>query len=786
MGIRALFALRCILLQFFLLPCFLLFATPLIAGSPLCLDERQKLLASDGEQLADLGAAVAIRGDTALVGEPEFGSGGRAHVYVRNGSQWALQATLTPSDGIGGDRFGFSVALEADLAVVGAHRTDGVGPRTGAVYTFVRTGTTWTEESKLLPDEPEDGFGWAVSVAGETVVVGAAEASANSERGAAYVFTRNGGAWSLEATLVPDNPLGTSDIFGRSVAIHGEILVVGSPGRSSFRGTAYVFARSAGLWSQEAMLFGSGIEDGDLFGFGVSVSGDLIAVGAIRHDEDRGAVFLYRRTGTAWSFEEKIQPEGLDRFAEFGTSVAVQGDRALVGAPGNDRLHGLSAPFGSAFYYTRSGSAWTLQSRQMASVRQERQAFGGSVCLDGTSAMIGAPGDETAGTSAGAVYALVEGEDTNGPHIELPFSFSQFILDVAEQPYSVDVSAVDVCDPAPLVQCSPPFGTILPAGTTQVMCLATDASGNTTIRTFDFPVFATVSFDRDVNGPHPDGTVVTDQYDSLGVRVEGVSNTGNLGVEARVPGPPGSSTADMQPFGTNYIQTDPGGSGSDSGVITFHFTDLLGGPGLTSFARLYFLDIEDSGLGNGGRGHSRLELYDETDQLIETHFVPSRPNGQVSFVASSGALDLRISRAVAYVGDSLDSGGLDLLTLLPIREPQVRAYLFGTGPSLVVGKDLVLSLYTEHIGANPKEVTLKLHASLSPRRPGRELVAPHSVTLPADNSLDTPSATFSFPVPADRPRVWNCDVFLIATYEDPETGETIARSTATVRLLPPQ
>ena len=189
---------------------------------------QAKLLAEDPAPWQYFGVSVALRDDTALVGAPGDGPAGSAHVFTRNGVSWELEYRLTPSDGAPEDYFGRSVALGGDLAFVGGARKPG---DTGAVYVFSRTGSEWTEVQKLVPDDarPGDSFGGAIAFSGDTLVVGAHDAwNGDEQSGAVYVFVQEGGTFVQRARLTP--PPGWGERFGSAVAISGDTIAVGAWG----------------------------------------------------------------------------------------------------------------------------------------------------------------------------------------------------------------------------------------------------------------------------------------------------------------------------------------------------------------------------------------------------------------------------------------------------------------------------------------------------------------------------------------------------------------------------
>ena len=357
--------------------------------------ERAVLVPMFGEPGSWFGIAAAIDSDTVVIGAAAANS---AYVFVRAGGLWLEEARLT---GVG--QFGLSVAIDGDTVVVGARLADDNGQDSGAAHVFVRGGGEWTEQTELLAGDGAmgDRFGGSVGISGDTIVVGASYAEPNGFRsGAAYVFTRTGTVWSQQAKLVSSaNALG--DQFGNAVAISGETALVGAdledPG-----GAAYVFVRSAGVWSEQARLV-SAVEAA-LFGFAVDLDRDTAIVGAYLDDPsgaNTGAAYVYSRDGSSWTQQAQLagsQIHGL------GNSVSVDGDVAIVGEdPGSPPALGL----GSAWVFTRSAGSWTLQDRVFATEAQPRDRFGCAVALDATTVVIGAyEREDENGVDSGAAYVF--------------------------------------------------------------------------------------------------------------------------------------------------------------------------------------------------------------------------------------------------------------------------------------------------------------------------------------------------------------------------------------------
>jgi hypothetical protein len=383
--------------------------------------EQAKLLANDGAGSDYFGYSVAISGDTIVVGAYEEDtssntSNGAAYVFTRSAGTWSQQAKLLASDAATGDNFGWSVAISGETIVVGAYRED-TSPNTenGAAYVFTRSGVTWTQQAKLLASDraTDDNFGWSVAISGDTIVVGAyfESTSPNTSNGAAYVFTRNAGAWSQQAKLLASDAA-SNDHFGYSVAISVDTIVVGayleSTSPNTTNGAAYVFTRNAGAWSQQVKLLASDAASSDRFGYSVSISGDAIVVGAYREDTppntDNGAAYVFTRSADVWSEQTKLLASDAAAFDSFGSSVAISGNNMVVGAQFGD---GTNLNQGAAYIFRVLSNNWTQESRKVATDGAANDLFGYSVAVSGDTAVVGAYQEDTeSNTNNGAAYVF--------------------------------------------------------------------------------------------------------------------------------------------------------------------------------------------------------------------------------------------------------------------------------------------------------------------------------------------------------------------------------------------
>jgi hypothetical protein len=389
--------------------------------------EQQKIRASDKQPNDYFGRSISISGDgnTAIVGSPhEYDvnitpSPGAAYIFTHSGSSWSEQEKLEASDQDQSDQFGYSVSISGDgnTAIVGAYAEGTGGSFAGAAYIFTRSELgVWSEQQKIQASDKQQGdqFGRSVSISGDgnTAIVGTlAEGTGGSFAGAAYIFTRSGSSWS-EQEKIQASDKQQGDYFGHSVSIseYGNTVIVGATGEDgpafadADAGAAYIFTRSGSSWSEQEKLEASDRQGGLEFGRSVSISGDgnTAIVGTL------ASAYIFTRSvsTSTWSEQQEIQSSDFSSGDQFGTSVSISGDgnTAIVGA----YAEGTGGSFaGAAYIFTRSVSTWSEQQKIQASDKQQGDYFGRSVSISeyGNTVIVGAYGEDT-GTpaNAGAAY----------------------------------------------------------------------------------------------------------------------------------------------------------------------------------------------------------------------------------------------------------------------------------------------------------------------------------------------------------------------------------------------
>lgn len=265
--------------------------------------ELAKLTAFDGTQDDEFGTSVSISGNACLIGasgDDDNGDGsGSAYVFRFDGQDWGYEHKLLASDGQAGELFGSSVSISGDLSIAGAKFDGDNGDKSGSAYIFRYGDPNWVQEAKILPSDgvADDFFGSSVSGDGELYLIGAHGDDDNGEHaGSAYVFRYADPNWVEEGKLTASDG-GAWDSFGRSVAISGNIGVVGAYVDSdiaSEAGAAYTFRFADGNWDEVTKLAAFDSSQHDHFGWSVSVDSDNVLIGAIRKNNYTGAAYTFR------------------------------------------------------------------------------------------------------------------------------------------------------------------------------------------------------------------------------------------------------------------------------------------------------------------------------------------------------------------------------------------------------------------------------------------------------------------------------------------------------------
>lgn len=353
-------------------------------------------LTSPSEDFTDFyGYALALDQDTLVVGAYRdyfsLTDGGAAHVYVPGGSGWVLQESLRAMDLEEKSFVGFAVAVSGDTALAGAPSFTDQGPDVaGAAYFFLRAGSSWVDQQQVR-EEPLTTFakfGGAVAVSGERALI----AAPNGSTARVYAYDREGNDWSFSGELTAAEP---ADQFGFALALDGTTALVGGL-RVDGEPAAHVFVNSGGTWSEQARLV-PGVGDAG-FGFAVDLDGDFAVVGS-EAETGNGAAYVYRRTGNEWQPAAVLKAEDGAEGDRFGTAVAISGNVIVVGAKGHD---GDGSEAGAAYVFSRSGNDWPQQTKLSSPSAAAGARFGTAVAIDGPRLVVG--GVNAAGNGTVAVF----------------------------------------------------------------------------------------------------------------------------------------------------------------------------------------------------------------------------------------------------------------------------------------------------------------------------------------------------------------------------------------------
>ena len=393
-----------------------------VLEEPLRISQSPALASQQGPKLVGTGnignasqgysVALSAGGDIAMVGARQDNANeGTIWIFNRNGSTWSQQgAKITATGNIGAARLGQSVAMSAEgnTAIIGGYSDDS---SIGAAWIFVRTGTAWSQQAKLVGSggvgASQQGFSVAISADGNTAAVGGN--LDNSTEGAAWVFTRTGAIWSQQGSKLVGTGNATAAEQGRSLAISadGNTLLLGGNQDNTNQGAGWIFSRSGSTWSQQgSKLVGTGNTGAARQGFSVAISadGNTAFLGGRTDNSNTGAVWVFTRAGTTWSQQGgKLTGSGYAVTPNQGQSVATnaEGDTFIVGGNVDNSSEG------AAWIFRRSGGMWSQQGTKLVGSGNTGAAEQGfSVCLS-ADGMAGLSGGYVDNSGAGATWVWV-------------------------------------------------------------------------------------------------------------------------------------------------------------------------------------------------------------------------------------------------------------------------------------------------------------------------------------------------------------------------------------------
>lgn len=343
--------------------------------------------------------------------EGEIQDSGAAYVYVAGPEGWRFEAKLVASAPLEGDTLGGNLALKKDTAVLGVIGRDDVAENAGAVLVFERESGEWHEKQWLMPSDAKkgDSFGQSIALTENTLVIGAPRNDASEiDSGSAYVYQRKNDQWQFQTKLTA-NDGAAGDLFGISVAIDENTILVGADlhdEKAEKAGAVYAFTYDGAQWHQQAKLMAEDGGEVDIFGVRVSLSGDTALISARRDDVegvgvDAGSAYIFERSNGQWSQKQKLlAPDGKadDR---FGRGVSLEDDTAIISAMHNDEKEDNA---GVLYVYKKVEGVWAYSSKVLARDGTAGDRLGWNVALSEGHAIIASPNRADNGKNSGAVY----------------------------------------------------------------------------------------------------------------------------------------------------------------------------------------------------------------------------------------------------------------------------------------------------------------------------------------------------------------------------------------------
>ena len=358
--------------------------------------ETRKVSAGPASARSMFGTSIAMTQDSVLVGAP--GLSGSAYVYRRDATGTILMNQLAIFPYLAGD--GTAVALRDDMAIVGSPTRS-----RGAAFVFQFDGTRWNQIQHLTaPGQSISAFGFSMDMPDEILVIGGPyEEEGRQPAGAVFLYRFDGLRWILTQRLVASSR-GYRNEFGYDVAIDGTWLVASAlfdDSGARDAGAVYVFSHDGNEWVEHQQLIAPDAERLDRFGHSIAIEGDLAVVGTPGDDDaavDAGAAYVYRRTDDNWVLDQKIVAVEATPSAAFGSSTAIRDGAIVIGAPGTET--------GAAYMFRKEPNGWNLDYELSRSDADGADSFGGAIVAGDRWILVGSPTDSDEGWQAGSFYAF--------------------------------------------------------------------------------------------------------------------------------------------------------------------------------------------------------------------------------------------------------------------------------------------------------------------------------------------------------------------------------------------
>ncbi len=370
--------------------------------------QTKKLIAPNGEVFDQFGVSVSLSGTRALIGsegdDESNSNSGAAYIFDFDGNNWNQTQKITASDADASDHFGVSVSLSGNRALIGAYFDDDNGDNSGSAYIFDFNGNNWIQAQKITASDTGigDSFGFSVSLSENRALIGAHFDDSNGNNsGSVYVFDKNGSNWTQSQKLIAEGgTFATRQFFGNSVSLSNNRALIGAyfdDENGTESGAAYIFDFDGDNWIQTTKITALDGVAFDQFGISVSLSGDRALIGASNVDNNTGAAYIFDFNGNHWIQSKKLAGELVGQNSYFGYSVSLSENLALIGAVRqfvniNDIGHNTSGEIGSAYIFNYDGQNWLQSQELVADIPQVDDYFGVSVSLFENRLIVGSLG----------------------------------------------------------------------------------------------------------------------------------------------------------------------------------------------------------------------------------------------------------------------------------------------------------------------------------------------------------------------------------------------------------
>lgn len=382
----------------------------------------QTVVGDDITDYSMFGMSVAIDGNTALIGSnqknplgPAVGNG-VVYVFTKSSAGWTQTEKLVANDGVFGDEFGISVALQGDTAIIGAYRAEVSGnEQQGAVYVFRTLAGAWTQTQKLSPADAEAGrmFGAVISLDGDNALVStpAGMMGDDSTTSPVYALHQSNGSWSIIQALNADDYV-PGDAFGFQAALSGTTAIIGALGAevngNMYQGAAYIFNYANGSWTQSQKLSASDGAEMGVFGWSVALDGDVALIGSpyatVGDNMMQGATYVFSFEDGSWGQMQKLTSIIGQEDERYGLVVGVSGNTAMVASSWTDAIEGVPS-YGGAWLYSATVEDGFVPQTILLSPTSDVSAFGYTAALSAGTLLLGAPIDGDVNSGYATFYA---------------------------------------------------------------------------------------------------------------------------------------------------------------------------------------------------------------------------------------------------------------------------------------------------------------------------------------------------------------------------------------------